>query len=80
MSFIHLSQPSDSLSRDDIENMRRGRKGGHNGNDFNYKGKRGIFISHYYQAALDYQWAGEDEQLEKEDGTDDQYENSLTNF
>jgi hypothetical protein len=48
MSFIHLSQPSDSLSRDDIENMRRGRKGGHNGNDFNYKGKRGIFISHYY--------------------------------
>ena len=45
MSFIHLSQPSDSLSREDIENMRRGRKGGHNGNDFNYKGKRGNYIS-----------------------------------
>ena len=41
MSFVHLSQPSDSLSRDDIENIRRGRKGDNNGNDYKYRGKRG---------------------------------------
>ena len=39
-----MGKPSGSLSRDDIENMRRGRKGGNNGNDWKYSGKRGIII------------------------------------
>ncbi len=44
LSFVRLSQPSDSLTREDIDNMRRGRNPGHRGNDFRYKGKRGTIL------------------------------------
>ena len=36
-----MGKPSDTLSREDIDNMRRGKKPSHNGNDYNYKGSRG---------------------------------------
>ena len=40
-SIFYLSKPSDSLDRNDIDDLRRGRKPGkNNGNDRNYKGKR----------------------------------------
>jgi hypothetical protein len=44
LSFVRLSQPSDSLTRDDIENIRRGRQSENNGNDYRYKGKRGNYL------------------------------------
>lgn len=40
-SIIYLTKPSDSLTRNDIDDIRHKRKpGSHNGNDMNYKGKR----------------------------------------
>jgi hypothetical protein len=39
-----MSKPSESLTREDIENMRRGRKSSNNGNDWRYSGKRGKII------------------------------------
>jgi hypothetical protein len=40
-SIFYLTKPSDSLDRNDIDDLRRGRKpSGNNGNDMNYKGKR----------------------------------------
>ena len=40
-SIFNLTKPSDSLSRDDIDSIRRNRSKRYNGNDMNYKGKRG---------------------------------------
>jgi hypothetical protein len=45
LSIFKLSKPSDSLTRDDINNIRRGNNpDGHNGNDFRYRGSRGILL------------------------------------
>jgi hypothetical protein len=41
LSIFKMGKPSDTLSREDIDNMRRGKKPSHNGNDYNYKGSRG---------------------------------------
>jgi hypothetical protein len=42
LSIIKLNKPSDSLTREDINTMRRGNQpGGHNGNDWRYRGGRG---------------------------------------
>ena len=40
-SIFKLSKPSDSLTSEDINDLRRNRKLQNNGNDLNYKGKRG---------------------------------------
>ena len=41
-SIFNMTKPSDSLTRDDISRLRNNRTpNGHNGNDMNYKGKRG---------------------------------------
>jgi len=41
-SIVKMSKPSDQLTRDDVNDMRRGSKpGGHNGNDWRYRGSRG---------------------------------------
>jgi hypothetical protein len=46
LSIFKLNKPSDSLSREDITDMRRGKPPtGHNGNDFRYKGSRSIHIN-----------------------------------
>jgi len=38
-----MNKPSDTLTSDDVRNMRRGKiPDGHNGNDYKYKGGRGI--------------------------------------
>lgn len=41
-SIFYLTKPSDSLNKDDIDDIRHQRKpgGSSNGNDFNYRGKR----------------------------------------
>ena len=40
LSILYLNKPSDSLTRDDIDNIRHKRKPDQNGNDHRYKGKR----------------------------------------
>lgn len=40
-SIFYMGKPSDTLTREDIDNIRHKRKANHNGNDWNYKGKRG---------------------------------------
>lgn len=40
-SIFNLTKPSDSLTRDDIDSIRRNRYQKYNGNDMHYKGKRG---------------------------------------
>ena len=45
-SIIKMQKPSDQLTKDDVNDMRRGNKpGGHNGNDWRYRGSRGKIIS-----------------------------------
>lgn len=45
LSIFKLNKPSDSLTNEDISNIRRGNKpDGHNGNDHRYGGKRGMFL------------------------------------
>lgn len=59
--MIKLNKPSDSLSRDDISNMRRGNQpSGHNGNDWRYGGSRGMFC--IIKVQLECTW--EDEEVE----------------
>ncbi len=72
MSLIGMSKPSESLTREDIENMRRGRKSSNNGNDWRYGGKRGKII--FIQVQLEYIW---DEVCEfsEEEGVFDLYDN-----
>ena len=42
VSIFKLKKPSDSLTREDITEMRRGNNpGGHSGNDWRYRGSRG---------------------------------------
>lgn len=79
MSFVNLSQPSDSLTREDIENMRRGRKGGNNnGNDFRYKGKRGILF--LYSGNCKLPMGGWGWVTCIKEGTEDQYDKFSINF
>lgn len=40
MTIGGFGKPSDSLTREDIDNIRHKRKFDHNGNDYKYKGKR----------------------------------------
>lgn len=40
-SIFNLTKPSDSLTREDIDSIRRNRSQRYNGNDMHYKGKRG---------------------------------------
>lgn len=40
-SIFFLNKPSDTLDREDIDNIRHKRRPGHNGNDYRYKGSRG---------------------------------------
>ena len=45
VSIFKLKKPSDSLTREDISEMRRGNNpGGHSGNDWRYRGSRGKYF------------------------------------
>lgn len=39
-SILYLNKPSDSLTREDIDDIRHKRKPSNSGNDWKYKGKR----------------------------------------
>lgn len=57
LSIVKLSKPSDSLNSDDIRNIRRGKNPyGHNGNDYTYRGSRGIFYLYYRFYESVYGW------------------------
>lgn len=58
--------------------MRRGRKSGNNGNDYRYKGKRGIFL--LIEGSSRLPMGGWGWSLWLEEGTDDQYDEFSINL
>jgi hypothetical protein len=56
-SIVKMQKPSDQLTRDDVNDMRRGKKpGGHNGNDWRYRGSRGNNVAHLRFKSSAYGW------------------------
>lgn len=66
LSIIKLNKPSDSLSRDDINDMRRGNNPRNNGNDYRYQGSRGKSLD--MQEAHACTWEDEAEEADSNRG------------
>lgn len=60
LSIFKLNKPSDTLTRDDINHIRRGNTPRNNGNDYQYRGSRGNY--YFSQDRPEYTWEDEEEE------------------